>query len=205
MNRFLNWNPHRLIFQFFFREKHIFFSQKIHSKYEKSLCGQCINFILYLTFLFIVCRYSGNVFFVFSIFSGGWITQNMRDYRDYTVSRVPEFLSLRLNWLPPPPPPHPQASVAPPPTWNQKGGNTHLRVRGQGELLRTTGEKAWHSVYCVIPPFKKNTNTHLPQHPTAFRLQSADTHTEPDSDQLGLFLSPSPLSLPWVKWCISLI
>jgi hypothetical protein len=40
---------------------------------------------------------------------------------------------------------------------------------------------------CDISIFTKNqnTNTHPPQHPLAFQLQSADTHTGPDIDQLG--------------------
>ncbi len=31
-----------------------------------------------------------------------------------------------------------------------EGGNTRLRVRGRGEQIQTTGEKAWHSVYPVM-------------------------------------------------------
>ncbi len=40
---------------------------------------------------------------------------------------------------------------SPLPLWNQKvGGNTRQGVRGRGEPIRTTGEKAWHSVYSVV-------------------------------------------------------
>jgi hypothetical protein len=58
------------------------------------------------------------------------------------------LLSLLPNWLPLPL--LLQASVSPLP-WKQRGGNTRLRVRGQGEPIRTTGEKACHSVYSVGP------------------------------------------------------
>jgi hypothetical protein len=33
----------------------------------------------------------------------------------------------------------------------EEGGNTRLRVMGRWEPIRTTGEKAWHSVYSVLP------------------------------------------------------
>ncbi len=60
--------------------------------------------------------------------------------------RVPECLPLRPNWLPPPP--LPQVSVSPPGTnWGED--HTRLRVRGRGEPIRTTGKKAWHSVYIL--------------------------------------------------------
>jgi hypothetical protein len=49
---------------------------------------------------------------------------------------------LRANWLPPPP--FPQESAPSP--LEPGGGNTRLRERGLGEPIRTTGEKAWHSV-----------------------------------------------------------
>jgi hypothetical protein len=52
----------------------------------------------------------------------------------------------RPNWLPRRL--SPQASVSPPGT--KRGSNTRLRVRGRGEPIRTTGEKAWHSDYFVI-------------------------------------------------------
>ncbi len=45
-------------------------------------------------------------------------------------------VSARLNWDPPPP--LPLASVSLPP--EPKKGHTHLRVRGWGVLIRTTGE-----------------------------------------------------------------
>jgi hypothetical protein len=51
-----------------------------------------------------------------------------------------------------PPPPLPQASEsAPPPPWNQRGGGQHsLAGEGRGEPIRTTGEKAWHSIYSMV-------------------------------------------------------
>jgi hypothetical protein len=42
-------------------------------------------------------------------------------------------------------PPLPPASVSP----SLEGSNTRLGVRGRGEPILTTGEKAWHSVYSV--------------------------------------------------------
>ncbi len=39
-----------------------------------------------------------------------------------------------------------QASVSPPRLGTKGGGNTRLRVRVLEEPIRTTGEKAWHSV-----------------------------------------------------------
>jgi hypothetical protein len=68
-------------------------------------------------------------------------------YRDYSRHRVPDCLSLRRNW----PPPRvqkllPQASVSPP--WNQRGEDQQsLAVEGVRDPIRTTGKKAWHSVY----------------------------------------------------------
>jgi hypothetical protein len=45
--------------------------------------------------------------------------------------------------------PSPASECVPP--GNQGGGsNTRLRVRGRGEPTRTTGEKAYHSVYSVL-------------------------------------------------------
>ncbi len=45
-----------------------------------------------------------------------------------------------------------QANVSPP--LNPKGeSNTRLRVRGWGYPVRTTGQKAWHSVYSVVLMF----------------------------------------------------
>jgi hypothetical protein len=49
-------------------------------------------------------------------------------------------------------PPLPQASVyrvLPPPLILRRGGHTRLVVREWGVLIRTTGEKAQHSVYFV--------------------------------------------------------
>jgi hypothetical protein len=54
----------------------------------------------------------------------------------YNTYRVPECLSLR-------------PSSPPPPGTKGGGSNTHLLVRGRPEPIRTTGEKAWHSVYSV--------------------------------------------------------
>jgi len=62
----------------------------------------------------------------------------LRRERDYTIPRVQECLSLRPNWLSPPP--LPQASARP--LEPKGGGTTRLRVRVQGEQIRTTGEKA---------------------------------------------------------------
>ncbi len=67
--------------------------------------------------------------------------------RRWIIPRVPECLSLRPNWLPLPHPP-PASKCIPP--WIQRGGNTRLRVRCRGEPIRTTVEKAWHSVYSVV-------------------------------------------------------
>jgi hypothetical protein len=65
----------------------------------------------------------------------------------YTIHRVPECLSLRPNWLRPPPS---LASVVWTPLDPKGGGDTRLRVRRRlGGQIRTTGEKAWHSVYSV--------------------------------------------------------
>ncbi len=44
------------------------------------------------------------------------------------VHRVPGFLSLRPNWVPPPP--HPQARLFPP-TFGFKGGGRHTSLRGR--------------------------------------------------------------------------
>jgi hypothetical protein len=63
--------------------------------------------------------------------------------RDY-VCAIPEYhecLSLRPNWLP-----LSRKGVCPPLEPNV-GGTTRLRVSGRWEPIRTTGEKAWHSVY----------------------------------------------------------
>ncbi len=56
------------------------------------------------------------------------------------------------SWELGPPPPPQQASVSPP-LDPKRGSNTRLRVRGWGDPIRTTREKAWHSVCsCVLPP-----------------------------------------------------
>ncbi len=47
-----------------------------------------------------------------------------------------------------PPPPLSRKRVCPPPLWNQ--GGHPLAVEGTGEPIRTTGEKAWRSVYSVV-------------------------------------------------------
>jgi hypothetical protein len=50
-------------------------------------------------------------------------------------------------------PPPPQASVSP--YLEPKGGrsNTRLRARrGGGDPIRTTGQKAWHSVHILLRP-----------------------------------------------------
>jgi hypothetical protein len=56
-------------------------------------------------------------------------------------TEVPECLSLRPNWNPPP-------RVCPPPL-EPKGEQNTLAGEGAGDPIRTTGEKAWHSVYRV--------------------------------------------------------
>ncbi len=48
--------------------------------------------------------------------------------------------------------PHPQASVSPP-SWTKGGGTPSPAVEGP---IRTTGEKAWHSVYSVDKRQKKH-------------------------------------------------
>ncbi len=68
-------------------------------------------------------------------------------YYIYTVPIVPQCLSSRPNWVRPLP--HLLASVAP-----------LACVRGG---RRTTGEKAWHSVYSVV-------YTHHPPHTHSFSL-----------------------------------
>jgi hypothetical protein len=59
-----------------------------------------------------------------------------------------ECLSLRRNWVPLPLPP-PLFIVLPPLDAKWGGSNTPLRVRDMGGPIRTTGKKAWHSVYSV--------------------------------------------------------
>jgi hypothetical protein len=62
--------------------------------------------------------------------------------RDYTIPRIPEFLSRCSKW-PPPPAPFPVSewpSPLEPKEWGGAGG---------GEPIWTSGEKAWHSVYSV--------------------------------------------------------
>jgi len=39
--------------------------------------------------------------------------------------------------------------ISSPYKYYDSGANTRLRVRGQGEPIRTTAEKAWHTVYSV--------------------------------------------------------
>ncbi len=52
-------------------------------------------------------------------------------------------------------PAHTCKQVPPPPFgfMGGGGGHTHMRERGRGEQLRTIGEKAWYSVYCVVHPY----------------------------------------------------
>ncbi len=69
-----------------------------------------------------------------------------------TIHRVPEYLSLRRNWVPTLPP----KLVCLPP-WTQRGGVTLIcgwgGVGGTNQFgRRTTGQKAWHSVYSVGSP-----------------------------------------------------
>ncbi len=61
--------------------------------------------------------------------------------RDYTIPRVPQWLSPPPNWVRPTP--LPQASPLP-------RTSTRLRVRRWADPIRTIGEKAWYSVYSVV-------------------------------------------------------
>ncbi len=60
----------------------------------------------------------------------------------YSISRIPECLSLRPNWLTP----SPHIECVPPPLGTKGGGEHSLAGEGRGEPISTTGEKAWHSV-----------------------------------------------------------
>jgi hypothetical protein len=60
---------------------------------------------------------------------------------------VPEFLSRRLNWVPPYPAPE---CIAPPPIW-VLGGDTLARGEGGGDPIQATGHKLWYSLYSSYP------------------------------------------------------
>jgi hypothetical protein len=65
---------------------------------------------------------------------------------DHRVDRVLGFFSSWPNWDP-----HPLTRrLVYPPLLFLGGGHTRLQVRGWGEPIWTTGEKAWHSVYSEI-------------------------------------------------------
>ncbi len=46
--------------------------------------------------------------------------------------------------------------VCPPPPETKGRKNTRWRVRGLGEQIRTTGEKAWHTVYSVVKGMERS-------------------------------------------------
>ncbi len=64
------------------------------------------------------------------------------------------------DWVRPPPLPPPR----------NQGGNTNLQVRGWADPIRTTEEKAWHSVYSMpqnqhtCPSFQRPSADHLRRH-----------------------------------------
>jgi hypothetical protein len=66
-----------------------------------------------------------------------------------TVYRVPECLSLRLNCMASPIPFPAGDRVSP--LFYPKGGQHLLAGDGMGDPTRTTRQKAWHSVYSVVP------------------------------------------------------
>ncbi len=69
-------------------------------------------------------------------------------YRDFTRPRGPECLSLRPNWTPPV---HsPAIECAHPLGTKGEEDNTRMRVRGRGQPILPTVEKAWHSVWSVV-------------------------------------------------------
>ncbi len=81
-------------------------------------------------------------------------------YGDNRNDRIEHKVYCRYNWFRPPPPPPPKTTFMVTSfsflfvagkgfAKGGGGGDTLLRVIGRGEPFRTTGEKAWHSVYSV--------------------------------------------------------
>ncbi len=107
--------------------------------------------------------------------------------------RVPECLSLRLNWIPiieyqsvcpvvgieNPVPPPPLASVSPP--LDPKGGGGWQHALEGGKPIPTTGQKAWHSVHSLMGPrTRPNSITIMPAVPIKLYRDKhvpADTRT----------------------------
>jgi hypothetical protein len=94
--------------------------------------------------MLLVARKAGTIYVLYS--SDKVITRRGIIIYMCTIPRVPECLSLSLRRNLLPPPLIPPASVSPPPPPLETGG----RVRGRVEPIRTTGEKAWHSVYSYL-------------------------------------------------------
>ncbi len=70
---------------------------------------------------------------------------------DYTCTVYLEYQSVRpFVQIGSPPHPFSRKRVCSHHLEPKGGGNTRLRVRGREEPIRTTGEKAWHSVYFVV-------------------------------------------------------
>ncbi len=117
------------------------------------------------------------------------------------IHSLPECLSLRRNWIPPPPPL--QVSVSPPLDPNG-GSNPHFRVRGWGDPIRTTGQKAWHSVYFVPCIY------------FSLRKRSSGPLDHERSNERGHLFFSQPLRNTWEKtliyscapqctrWCLSM-
>jgi hypothetical protein len=62
------------------------------------------------------------------------------------------------------------SECASPPTWVLRGSLTCLRGKGWGRLIRTTGQKAWHSVYSVSHMKKERLTFFTAQLPIYFLL-----------------------------------
>jgi hypothetical protein len=72
------------------------------------------------------------------------------------IPRVPQCLFPRPNWDPPSA--LLQASISPS---EQKGGHTRLLIRRWAVPIRTTGEKALHSVYSVGRRIQHRVDIHV--------------------------------------------
>jgi hypothetical protein len=83
----------------------------------------------------------------------------------YTLHRVPEFLSCRLNWVSRPRPPH--ASMSPPPLV----GETHsLEGEVVGDPIQTTGQKLI-LVHLMITGHLLLKNNNKPQNTNNFSIK----------------------------------